>query len=53
MLREYRVIWEIDIEATSPKRAAEQAREIQLDPDNIADCFLVDGKAVDLSKGRK
>lgn len=39
--RTYLVIWEIDIEATSPEAAAERAREIQLDPTNIATFFQV------------
>ena len=37
----YRVVWEIDIEADTPADAARQAREIQLDPTNIASCFHV------------
>ncbi len=39
--REYVVSWKIDILATSPEVAADLAREIQLDPDNIADLFEV------------
>jgi hypothetical protein len=38
----YRVRWEIDIfDVDSPRAAAEQAREIQLQPDNIANVFEV------------
>lgn len=37
----YRVRWEIDIEATSPTAAAERAREIQMDPYNIATFYKV------------
>lgn len=48
-LKTYKVIWEIDIDASSTKKAAELAREIQLDPDSIATFFLVEdgnGKVV-------
>jgi hypothetical protein len=38
---EFRVIWEIDIEATGPKEAAQQAREIQLIPGMSATVFDV------------
>jgi hypothetical protein len=37
----FRVIWEIDIEATGPKEAAQQAREIQLIPGMSATVFDV------------
>jgi hypothetical protein len=47
--RHYRVRWEIDLWAWSPKDAARKARETQLNPDNIATVFncqsvLKDGK---------
>ncbi len=35
------VSWDIEIEADSPQEAAKLAREIQLDPDNIATHFHV------------
>jgi hypothetical protein len=38
---EFRVIWEIDIEAEGPKEAAQQAREIQLIPGMSATVFDV------------
>jgi polyisoprenoid-binding protein YceI len=38
----YTVIWEIDIEADSPKEAAIKAREYQLDPESTATVFKVD-----------
>jgi hypothetical protein len=38
---EFRVIWEIDIEATSPKEAAQEARAIQLTPGMSATVFDV------------
>ena len=37
----YRVQWEIDIEAATPKEAAEQAFEIMKDPESIATVFDV------------
>jgi hypothetical protein len=38
---EFRVIWEIDIDATSPKEAAQEARVIQLTPGMSATVFDV------------
>jgi hypothetical protein len=38
---EFRVIWEIDIDADSPKQAVQQARAIQLSPDMPATVFDV------------
>jgi hypothetical protein len=38
---EFRVIWEIDIEAESPKEAAQEARVIQLTPGMSATIFDV------------
>jgi hypothetical protein len=37
----YRVKWEIDIEAASAKKAAEEALKIQRDPESIATVFMV------------
>ena len=37
----YRVAWEIDLEAATPREAAEAAREIQLDLDSTANVFDV------------
>lgn len=37
----YFVTWAIDIEATSPREAAEKAREAQLRPGSIANVFEV------------
>jgi hypothetical protein len=37
----YRVSWEIDIDADSPREAAERALEIQRRPDSIATVFTV------------
>jgi hypothetical protein len=36
---EYRVIWEIEIDADSPKHAAEQARALQMNPAMPATIF--------------
>lgn len=41
MTLEFRVIWEIDIEAESPKEAAREARVIQLTPGMSATIFDV------------
>jgi hypothetical protein len=38
---EFRVIWEIDIHADSPKQAVEAAREVQLSTDMPATVFEV------------
>jgi hypothetical protein len=38
---EFRVIWEIEIEADSPKEAVQKAREVQLTPDMPATVFEV------------
>jgi hypothetical protein len=38
---EFRVIWEIDVDADSPKQAVQQARAIQLSPDMPATVFDV------------
>ncbi len=37
----YRVVWEIDLDAESFEDAANQALEIQRDPESIATCFIV------------
>lgn len=38
---EYKVRWEIDVEADSPRQAAILARKIQLDPTNLATVYDV------------
>lgn len=38
---EYRVTWDIDIDADSPLEAAREARRIQLNPDSSAVFFRV------------
>lgn len=38
---EYHVTWTIELGAVSFEDAARLAREIQLDPDSLATCFLV------------
>jgi hypothetical protein len=37
----YHVTWVIDVEARSPKGAAQKARKIQLDPESTATVFEV------------
>ena len=41
MTGNYYVTWSIELEATSPKAAAEMALEIQRDPTSIATVFTV------------
>ena len=41
MTKNYYLTWSIEIEATSPKVAAEMALEIQRDPESIATVFMV------------
>lgn len=38
---EFRVRWVIDIEADTPREAAEKARQVQQNPDSIATVFEV------------
>lgn len=38
---EYRVTWVIEVEAESPREAAEEAQRIQRDPDSLATVFVV------------
>ena len=44
----FRVRWEIDIEATTPRDAAVKALEIQRDPESIATVFEIEGLMIDL-----
>jgi len=48
MIREYRVRWEIDLDADSPENAARKALAIQRDPHSVATHFevfeIVDGE---------
>ena len=62
MTKLYRVTWEIDLDAASPRAAAEKALEIQRDSESIATVFSVrdakseiplDDEVIDLSKSRK
>lgn len=39
---QYIVTWQVEIEADSPEAAAQQAREIQLDPTTEGATFIVD-----------
>ena len=47
-MTEYRVTWEIDIIANSPREAAEEALKIQRDCDSEAICFDVNDEFIDL-----
>jgi hypothetical protein len=47
-MTEYRVTWTIDIDADSPRDAAEFAHRIQTDPDSIALLFEVAEEPDDL-----
>ena len=40
-MSEFRVVWEIDVDAEDAYHAAQQALEIQLDPDSTAHVFAV------------
>lgn len=40
-MKNFRVVWEIDIDAETPEAAAHEALEIQRDPDSVATCFYV------------
>jgi hypothetical protein len=40
-MTEYRVVWLIDIDADSPREAAQEALAIQRNPESIATCFVV------------
>lgn len=40
-MREYTVVWTIQVDAEDPRDAAEQAQRIQLDEESIATVFYV------------
>lgn len=42
-MKEYRVVWEIELSATDPVDAARQARQVQLDPACRATVFTISG----------
>lgn len=46
-MTEYRVRWEIDVEAESPEQAAKQALAIQRDQESVATSFSVASKTPD------
>jgi len=48
-MTQYRVVWEIDIDAETPDDAAEAALLVQRDPDSIATFFTVE----DLETGER
>lgn len=41
MIKIYKVMWVIEVEAATPHDAAREAQRIQRDPDSIANCFTV------------
>lgn len=47
-MKEYKVIWEMLIEAETPVDAAKRALEIHRDPESWANVFTVDGEFIDL-----
>ena len=49
-MREYRVKWQIDVEARSPREAAQKAREYQIKLDATADVFKVEAKSGRVTK---
>ena len=56
MTKNYYLTWSIEIEATSPKVAAEMALEIQRDPESIATVFMVsdeNGAAVQIDAAKR
>lgn len=46
--KEYKVVWEMELMASSPLEAAEKALEIHRNPESIAIQFFVDGESIDL-----
>lgn len=50
-LRQYHVVWEIEVDATSPRDAAKQAAQIQRDSEGVFDVTNEKGKTsrVDLA----
>ena len=42
-MTEYKIRWEIEVEAESPEAAARLARRVQLDPASTATVFYVEG----------
>jgi hypothetical protein len=49
-MKEYKVSWEIDVLAASPREAAEKALAIHRDPGSIATVFNVGGEEIDLDE---
>ena len=47
-IKEYRVTWIMELDATSPEDAAKEALAIHRDPDSLATCFDIE----DLSTGK-
>lgn len=49
-MKDMKVVYEIELEAETPRKAAETAWKWLRDPASIPPTFIVDGKAVDLSE---
>lgn len=49
-MKQYRVVWEIDVDADSPREAAKLAWEIQRDVAALPPIFTVDGEDIDLEQ---
>jgi hypothetical protein len=47
----YHVTWEIDLEAATPREAAELARDMQIGPGSSATVFTVEERGPDRRKG--
>jgi len=48
---EYMVTWSIEVTASSPEEAAQQALAIHRDPSSLATCFMVAGG--DIPEGKR
>jgi len=49
-MKEYKVIWEIDLWAENPEDAAKKALAVQRDPDSLATVFTVGNETIDLDE---
>ena len=52
-MQTYRVKWDIDIQADTPREAAQKALEIQRDPESIATMFDVEGEIIDIEEAQE
>jgi hypothetical protein len=49
-MKTYMVVWTIELDATSPRDAAQQALLIQRDPESTATVFEIEGELVDAAQ---